>query len=89
MKSLLFQDNPPFSEPSDCTSLPCRTEVPITIRKNDRFYRFVLRDKIVPEDPYLVLVKALGFSLLTGEAYHGTPPTRALKDTLIKNTVVI
>ena len=61
MKSLLFQEDGPFEQPSECALLPCREEVTINLRKGGRIYRFVLRDKIVPEDPYLVLVKAAAF----------------------------
>lgn len=90
MKSLLFQPGTtPFSEPSSCTALPCRTEVRIPIRKGGRIYTYVLRDKIVPEDPYLILVKAAAFAILTGEGYNGTPPDRSVKNFLIKNNVTI
>ncbi len=89
MKSLLFQPDGPFDVPSECALLPCREEVTINLRKAGRIYRFVLRDKIVPEDPYLVLVRAAAFAIQTGEAYNGTPPDRALKDFLIKDSVVI
>lgn len=89
MKSLLFQADGPFETPSECALLPCREEVTINLRKSGRIYRFVLRDKIVPEDPYLVLVKAAAFSISTGEAYNGTPPNRSLKDFLIKDSVIV
>ena len=89
MKSLLFQEDGPFEQPSECMLLPCREEVTINLRKDGRIYRMVLRDKIVPEDPYLVLVKAAAFSIQTGEVYNGTPPNRALKDFLIKDSVII
>lgn len=89
MKSLLFQDNPPHGEPSECALLPCRTEVAINVRKYGRVYRFVLRDKIAPVDPYLILVKAAAFARQTGEPYNGVSPDRTVKDFLLKSTVVI
>ncbi len=90
MKSLLFQSGAtPFSEPSDCTALPCRTEVVIPIRKGGRIYRFVLRAKVLPEDPYIIMVKAAAFALQTAEAYNGTPPGREVKNFLIKSNVTI
>jgi hypothetical protein len=89
MKSLLFQEGSAFPVPPGCSALPCRQEVPISIKKDGRIYRFMVRDKIVPEDPYLMLTKALAFSIQTGEAYNGTSPNRALKDFLIKGRVVI
>lgn len=89
MKSLLYQGLTPFAEPPSCVAVPCRTEVPLTLKKDGRMYRFVLRDKVVPEDPYLVLVKATAFAIAQAEPYVGNPPDRAVKDFLIKDTVVI
>jgi len=90
MKSLLFQPGTlPFVEPVGCSNDPCRTEVPFAVRKNGRIYRFVVRDKIIPEDPYFVLVKATAFAIQQGEPYNGRTPNRAVKDFLIKNSVVI
>ena len=89
MKSLLFQGVTPFSEPTVCEPTSCRTEVPITVRKNGRLYRFVLRDKVLPEDGYLMMVKATAFAIANGEPYNGRAPDRSVKDFLIKNSVVI
>lgn len=89
MKSLLFQGNPPFIEPPTCSIIPCRTEVPITVKKGGRLYTFVLRDKVVPEDPMLVMVKAAAFAISENEPYNGRPPDRAVKDFLIKGNTVI
>jgi len=86
-KSLLFSDSLPYSDPPGCS--PCRTEVPITIKKDGRLYNFVLRDKIDCEDLHLVMVKAAAFAIRTGEPYSGLPPARAVKDFLIKSNVVI
>lgn len=87
MKSLLFQDNAPFTEPDTCGV--GRQEATVNIRKDGRVYRFVLRDKIAAEDPYLMLVRAAAFSIQTGEPYNGTPPSRGVRDFLIKQSVVI
>lgn len=88
MKSLLFQDDAtPFTDPSSCFS--GRTEVPITFRKNGRLYKLVLRDKVQVEDPYLVLVKARAFAIRTGEPFSGKPPSRSVRDFLIKSSLVI
>ena len=87
MKSLLFQEGSTI--PAVCGALPCRQEEVVVIRKYDRLYRYIVRDKIVPEDPYLVLTKAAAFSIRTGEPYNGRSPSRALKDFLIKDSVVI
>lgn len=90
MKSLLFQNTGlPFVTPVECSSLTKRKEVPINIRKGGRIYRYVLRDKIAPEDPYLVLVRASAFAIQTGEAYNGSVPGRDIRDFLIKNNVGI
>jgi hypothetical protein len=87
MRSLLFQADSPFDEPASCGA--GRQEVPITLRKDGRLYRYVLRDKIMPEDPYLTMVKAAAFTIQTGEPYNGTPPDRAVRDFLIKSGLVI
>jgi len=89
MKSLLFQGVTPFEEPPACAVEPCRTEARFAIRKNGRVYRFVARDKVVPEDPYFVLVRASAFAIDQGEAYSGRTPPRAVKDFLIKSSVII
>jgi hypothetical protein len=86
-KSLLFTGALPYSEPPGCDA--GRQEVPVTIRKNGRLYHFVVRDKIVVDDPYLVLVKATAFAIAHGEPYAGLPPGRAVRDFLIKSNVVI
>jgi hypothetical protein len=89
MKSLLAQGVTPFTPPTACDVSGNRTEVRFSIRKNGRIYRFVARDKIQPEDPYFVLVKAAAFAVQTGEPYSGRTPARSLKDFLIKDSVVI
>jgi hypothetical protein len=90
VKSLLFQkDQTPFIEPTGCGALPCRVEVPVTIRREGRLYRFVLRDKVVPEDPYVNLVKAIAFAIQTNEPYSGNLPSRAVKDFMVRNNVII
>ncbi len=87
MKSILFTDASPFHDPPGCG--PCRTEVLVTVRKNGRIYRFVARDKVVVEDPYLVMVKAQAFSIAQQEPYAMQPASRSVRDFLIKSEVVI
>jgi hypothetical protein len=89
MKSLLAQGVTPFVEPEGCGLEPCRTEAVFSIKKKGRIYNFVARDKIQPEDPYFVLVKATAFAIRHGEPYNGRTPGRNLKDFLIKSSVVI
>lgn len=89
MKSLLFQDGAVFTEPPGCSAIPCRTEVPFTLKKGGRLYQYVLRDKIEVEDPYLVLVKAQAFAIRAGENNAGRSPERSVKDFLLKSDVVI
>ena len=89
MKSLLFQESASLVEPPGCSAQPCRQEIEITLRKDNRLYRFIARDKIVPEDPLLMLTKAAAFAIQTREAYNGTSPSRSVKDFLIKDSVVI
>jgi hypothetical protein len=88
MKSLLFQqDVTNFVEPESCA--PGRQEKSIAVKKDGRVYRYVVRDKVYPEDPYLVLVRAAAFAIQTGEPYNGTPPNRSVRDFLIKQAIVI
>lgn len=87
-KSLLYQEATQMVVPPGC-SLGERVEVPVTLRKNGRLYRFMLRDKIVPEDLLNIMVKAAAFAISQGEPYAGTPPPRAVKDFLIKTDTVI
>jgi hypothetical protein len=87
-RSLLFQDGSQLTVPPGC-GLCDRVEVPVSLRKDGRIYRFVLRDKVVVEDLLLVAMKAAAFAISQGEAYAGTPPSRAIRDTLIKQDVVI
>jgi hypothetical protein len=89
MKSLLYQGGLSVPVPSVCTALPCRTEQTFTLRKHGRLYRFTVRDKIVPEDPYFVLVKAAAYARKTNTAYVGASPKRNVRDFLIKDSVVI
>ena len=87
MKSFLFRGVTPFTESEDCA--PGRTEVNVTVRKDGRLYRFVIRDKVVVEDPYLVLVKARAFAIRANEPFGAQPPSRSVRDFLIKSSVVI
>ena len=87
MRSQLFEPSSPFEEPPQCG--PCRTEVIKVFRKNGRLYRMVIRDKVVVEDPYLVMVKAFAFAVKEGEPYMGQQPPRSVRDFLIKSSVVI
>jgi hypothetical protein len=61
----------------------------VSLKKNGRIYRFVVRDRIVPEDPYLMLVKAAAFARQTDSTYSGRSPRRSVRDFLIKDSVVI
>jgi hypothetical protein len=74
--------------PPGCT-LCDRIEVPVSIRKDGRIYRFVLRDKLVVEDVAIMLMKAAAFSIAQGEPYSATPISRALRDVLIKQDTVM
>lgn len=76
-----------LTQPPGCE--PCRTESPFTIQIGSKLYRFVLRDKIVPEDPYLIAFKAAAFSVARTEEYRGVPTPRNVRDYLIKSNVVI
>lgn len=76
-----------FSVPAACE--PCRVEAPFSVLIDGKLYRFVMRDKLLPEDPYLVAFKAAAYSLAQTEPYRGVPPARDVRDFLIKSTVTI
>lgn len=73
--------------PPGCT-LCDRTEVPVSLRKDGRIYRFLLRDKLVAEDILIMMMKAAAFAIGQGEPYSAVPPARSVKDFLIKDTVM-
>jgi hypothetical protein len=86
-KSLLYTPNYPLQHPPACS--PGRQEVNATFAKDGRLYNVVLRDRIIPEDPYLVLVKAAGFAVHNSEPYMGRLVPRSVRDFLIKSNVVV
>lgn len=86
-KSLLYATNAPLQLPELCK--PGRQEVKATIMKDGRLYHLTLRDKIIPEDPYFVLVKAAAFAVKEGEAYMGRMIPRDVRDYLIKSNAII
>ncbi len=86
-RSILFSGTLPYEEPETCK--PGRQESFVTIKKDGRLYRFVVRDKICVEDPYLVMVKAAAFAIAEGEPYSGQTPERSVRDFLIKTNIVI
>lgn len=89
MKSLLAQGLTPFTPPKSCDLANPRTEVTFNYKKDGRVYRFIARDKVIPEDPYFVLVKAAAFAVMQAEPYNGRTPSRTLKDFLVKSNLVI
>lgn len=87
MKSILFGDSLPFGEVIGCDA--GRQETEVTVEDAGRLYHVVVRDKIMVEDPYLVLVKAEAFALQQGEVFNAKPTPRDVKDFLIRSNVVI
>jgi len=77
----------PFVQPADCG--PGRTETLFRMKRAGKMYNFVFRDKILPEDWYLVALKAAAFSIARSEQYRGVPPSRTVRDFLVKNNVII
>ena len=86
-KSILFSGTLPYTEPESCK--PGRQEVFVNLKKDGRMYRFVVRDKIAIEDPYLVMVKATAFAISQGEPYAAQVPERSVRDFLIKQNIQI
>ncbi len=87
MRSLLFKQGQVLVEPPGCG--PKRQEARAVLRKEGRLYTVVLRDKVVVEDPYLVLVKAAAFAVREGEPYMGRVTPRPVRDFLIRSSVVV
>jgi len=56
---------------------------------NGRIVRVILRNDIVPEDPYINLARAAALSFRTGEAFDADRVPKAIKDHLIKTNVSI
>ena len=77
----------PFVQPPGCG--PGRMETPFRMKSGGKMYNFVFRDKIVPEDWYLIALKAAAFSIARSEQYRGVPPSRTVRDFLVKNNVII
>lgn len=70
----------------DCVRQEARRVYPIA---NGRMVTVIVRDSVVPEDPYLVLARAKAVSLKTGEAFKANMTPRRIKDALIKTNITI
>jgi len=84
-KTLLTNPGQPLVQPTICA--PGRQEVTVTYRKNGRLYHLTMRDKLVIEDPYIMLVQAAAFALQNGEPYMGRLIPRSVRDFLIKQDI--
>lgn len=68
----------------------CRKEaVRRYVLSNGRIVTVILRETIVPEDPFLSLARAKALSIRTGEAYAANRIGRPIKDQLIKTNISI
>ena len=85
-KSLLFGTGQVLEEPPDCARV-CRKEVTARFKYKGNLYTLVMRDKVIIEDPYMVLVKAGAYATRTGGPYQGRIVPRSVRDFLIKSTV--
>lgn len=61
-----------------------RTERTTTMKVGNFNVQVIVRDTIVPEDPYLNLVRASAFQISQGGAFPVPPVGRGIKDALIK-----
>ncbi len=77
----------PVTFPQSLACTRCRNESPFTIQKDNKLLKFVLRDKILPEDPYLVMAKAGAYALAHNGLYPGTTPNRATRGDMIRNNL--
>lgn len=87
MISLLHQPDAPFDIPPGCEA--GRREDRRRFLKNGKIYTMVWRDKVVIEDPYLVMVRATAYAIRTNEPYGARTPRRDYRDYLLKSSVVI
>jgi hypothetical protein len=87
MKSVFYQPSSPFAGTYPCA--PCRVENAFSIYNNGYIYNFVVRDKVIPEDPYMVMMKAYAFSVQFATPYPGGEPPRVIRDALIKGAVAV
>lgn len=71
---------------SICPRRESRRSYPIA---NGKIVTVILRDSVVPEDPYLVLAKAYALSVKTGEGFKAQATPRRIKDALIRTNVTI
>lgn len=71
---------------STCPRREARQSYPIA---NGKIVTVIIRDSVVPEDPYLVLAKAFALAARTGEGFKAQQTPRRIKDALIKTTVTI
>lgn len=85
-KSLLFSPGQQLVVPAFCGT--GRQEVKVTVQSGSRSYTMTMHDRIVVEDPYLVLVKAAVFATRQQEPYMGRAIPRSVRDFLIKSSVV-
>jgi hypothetical protein len=67
-----------------------RTEVIKTYSlANSRLITVILRDTIVPEDPYISLARAKALSLRTNEPYNADRVDQGIKYYLIKTNITV
>lgn len=68
----------------------CRVEVyqryPLA---NGKVVTVILRNTVVPEDPYLNLARAQALSVRTSEAFDANRVSKKIKDALIKTNISI
>jgi len=71
-------------------SCECRQEFEkVYPMANGRLVRVILRNSLVPEDPFLVLAREKALTVRTGETFSASPTTRTIKDSLIKTNITI
>jgi len=67
-----------------------RREKEVVIMVGGRQVTLVVRDTVVPEDPYVNLVRAAAYPYQVGGGPFPVPPVpRTIKDVLIKRTITI
>lgn len=76
--------------PAGTNKVPCRNELKLRFPMADGSIRTILlRDTVIPEDPYLKLVRAKLIAIKTGSEFEAELTSRTIKDALIKTNLQI
>lgn len=71
-------------------SCDCREEYRRSYSLADgRRVTYIIRESVIPEDPYLSLARAKALTVRTGEAFASERVSKEIRDYLIKTNIAI